>query len=136
MSSSTSNSDFIIKPLATSAVAVAINQFILKENDMNKSLYLGAAAGLGVAGGSFIGSMMPDINFGSQQYFGNGKGVSQRIAEIGLGTAGAFVLNSYVLKNTSFRDNYINQIGVIVVADLAGEYISDYVAGRPLAIFE
>ena len=31
---------------------------------------------------------------------------------------------------------YMNTIGVIVAADLAGEYISDYVAGRPLAIFE
>jgi len=39
MSLLTSNSDFMIKPLATGAVAVAINQFILKENDMNKSLY-------------------------------------------------------------------------------------------------
>ena len=136
MSSSTSNSDFIIKPLATGAVAVAINQFILKENDMNKSLYLGVASAVGVAGGQFVGSMIPPMNFGQQAYFGNGKGVYQRIAEIGLGTAGAFVLNTYVLKNTSFRDNYINQIGVIIAADLAGEYISDYVAGRALAIFE
>ena len=40
MSSTTSsNSDFIIKPVSTAVVAVAINQFILKENDMNKSLY-------------------------------------------------------------------------------------------------
>ena len=132
---SSSTSDFVIKPLATGAVAVAINQFILKENDMNKSLYLGIAAAGGVAAGGFVGSMIPPMNFG-QAYFGNGKGVSQRIAEIGLGTGAAFVLNTYVLKNTSFRDNYVNQIGVIVAADLAGEYISDYVAGRPLAIFE
>ena len=136
MSSSTSNSDFIIKPLATGAVAVAINQFILKENDMNRSMYLGIAAAGGAAAGSFVGSMLPDMNFGSQQYFGNGKGVSQRIAEIGMGSGAAFILNTYVLKNTSFRDNWMNQIGVIVAADLAGEYISDYVAGRPLAIFE
>ena len=136
MSSSTSNSDFIIKPLATGAVAVAINQFILKENDMNRSMYLGIAAAGGAAAGSFVGSMLPDMNFGSQQYFGNGKGVSQRIAEVGMGSGAAFILNTYVLKNTSFRDNWMNQIGVIVAADLAGEYISDYVAGRPLAIFE
>ena len=136
MSSSTSNSDFIIKPLSTAAVAVAIDQFILKESNMQKSMYLGASAGLGVAAGGFVASMIPPMNFGQQAYFGNGKGVSARIAEIGLGTGAAFVLNTYVLRNTSFRDNYMNQIGVIVAADLAGEYISDYVAGRPLAIFE
>ena len=136
MSSSTSNSDFIIKPVSSAVVAIAIDQFFLKESNMQKSMYLGAAVGLGVAGGSFVGSMIPPMNFGQQAYFGNGKGVSARIAEIGLGTGAAFVLNTYVLKNTSFRDNYVNQIGVIVAADLAGEYISDYVAGRPLAIFE
>ena len=134
-SSSTSNSDFIIKPLATGVVAVALNQFILKE-DMQKSMYLGIAAAGGVAGGSFVASMIPPMNFGNTAYFGNGKGVAARIAEIGLGTAGSFVLNTYVLKNSSFRDNYMNQIGVIIAADLAGEYISDYVAGRALAIFE
>ena len=135
-SSSTSNSDFIIKPLSTAALAVAINQFILKENDMQKSMYLGAAAGLGVAAGGYVGSMIPPMNFGNSAYFGNGKGVSARIAEIGLGTAGAFVLNTYVLKNSSFNDNYMNVIGVIIAADLAGEYITDYISGRALAIFE
>ena len=135
-SSSPSNSDFIIKPASTAAVAFAINNFILKENDMQKSMYLAAAAGLGVAAGGYVGSMIPPMNFGNSAYFGNGKGVSARIAEIGVGTAGAFILNTYVLKNSSFRDNYMNQIGVIIAADLAGEYITDYVAGRALAIFE
>ena len=136
MSSSTRNSDFIIKPLSTAAVAVLINQFILKENDMQKSMYLGIAAAGGVAAGSFVASMIPPMNFGNTAYFGNGKGVSARIAEIGIGSAGAYVLNTFVLKNSSFRDNYMNQIGVIIAADLAGEYITDYVAGRALAIFE
>ena len=135
-SSSPSNSDFIIKPASTAAVAFAINNFILKENDMQKSMYLAAAAGLGVAAGGYVGSMIPPMNFGNSAYFGNGKGVSARIAEIGVGTAGAFILNTYVLKNSSFRDNYMNQIGVIIAADLAGEYITDYVAGRALAVFE
>ena len=55
MSSSTSNSDFIIKPLSIAVVTVAINQFILKENNTNKSLYMGIAAECGVAAGGFVG---------------------------------------------------------------------------------
>ena len=131
-----SNSDMLIKPLSTAAVAVALDQFILKESNMQKSLYLGVAAGVGVSAAGFVSGMIPAVNFGNQAYFGNGKGVSQRIAEIGLGTGVAYVINQYVLKNTGFRDNYMNQIGVIIASDLAGEYISDYIAGRPLAIFE
>jgi len=129
-----SNSDFVIKPLATAAVAVAIDQFILK-NDMNRSMYLGLASGVGASLGSSIG-FLPPVNFGMQSFFGNGKGVTQRITEMGVGVGAAYVINNYVLKNTGFRDNFTNQIGVIVAADLAGEYISDYIAGRPLAFFE
>ena len=129
-----SSSDFFIKPLATGCVAVAIDQFILK-NDMNRSMYIGLAAGVGASLGSTIG-FIPPINFGMQTFFGNGKGASQRLTEMAVGVGAAYVINNYVLKNTSFRDNFTNQIGVIVVADLAGEYISDYISGRPLAFFE
>ena len=90
-----SNSDFIIKPLATAAVAVAIDQFLLK-SDMNRAMYLGAAAGVGVAFGGFVGSSLPAVKFGNQAYFGNGKGVTQRVSEIGIGVGASFVINNYV----------------------------------------
>ena len=47
-------------------------------------MYLGIAAAGGVAAGSFVASMIPPMNFGNTAYFGNGKGVSARIAEIGM----------------------------------------------------
>ena len=134
--SSTSNSDMLIKPMATAAVAVALDQFILKESNMQKSIYLGVASGIGAGAGSFVASSLPGLNFGNETYFGNGKGLSQRLAEVTIGTGASFVLNQYVLKNSGFRDNYMSTIGVILASDLAGEYISDFFAGRLLAIFE
>ena len=133
---SSTNSDMLIKPMATAAVAVALDQFILKESNMQKSIYLGVASGIGAGAGSFVSTYLPGLNFGNETYFGNGKGLSQRLAEITIGTAASYGINTFVLKNTGFRDNYMNTIGVILAADLAGEYITDYMAGRPLAIFE
>jgi hypothetical protein len=127
------NSDFIVKPMATALVAFAIDSFVLKETDTNKTISIAVAAGAGAAGGMMLGSFLPSFDLGT--YFGNGKGLSQRVAEIGLGAAGSYVVNTMVLKNVSYRENAFDKIPVFIAADIAGEYISDYIAGRPLAIF-
>ena len=127
------NSDFIVKPVATALVAFVIDSFVLKETDTNKTISIAVAAGAGAAGGMMVGSFLPSFDLGT--YFGNGKGLSQRVAEIGLGAAGSYVVNTMVLKNDSYRENAFDKIPVFIAADIAGEYISDYIAGRPLAIF-
>ena len=127
------NSDFIVKPVATALVAFVIDSFVLKETDTNKTIALSLSAGAGAAAGSMVGSFLPSFDLGT--YFGNGKGLSQRVAEIGLGAAGSYVVNTMVLKNVSYRENAFDKIPVFIAADIAGEYISDYIAGRPLAIF-
>jgi len=127
------NSDFIVKPVATALVAFVIDSFVLKETDTNKTISIAVAAGAGAAGGMMVGSFLPSFDLGT--YFGNGKGLSQRVAEIGLGAAGSYVVNTMVLKNVSYRENAFDKIPVFIAADIAGEYISDYIAGRPLAIF-
>ena len=127
------NSDFIVKPVATALVAFVIDSFVLKETDTNKTISIAVAAGACAAGGMMVGSFLPSFDLGT--YFGNGKGLSQRVAEIGLGAAGSYVVNTMVLKNVSYRENAFDKIPVFIAADIAGEYISDYIAGRPLAIF-
>ena len=127
------NSDFIVKPVATALVAFVIDSFVLKETDTNKTISIAVSAGAGAAAGSMVGSFLPSFDLGT--YFGNGKGLSQRVAEIGIGAAGSYVVNTMVLKNVSYRANAFDKIPVFIAADIAGEYIADYIAGRPLAIF-
>ena len=83
-----------------------------------------------------IGSSLPDLSTTLPTFLGNGKGLMQRAVEIGSGTGASYVINKYVMKNSSYKENIMNKIGAIVVADLAGEYISDYIAGRPLSFLE
>ena len=132
---SSSNSDFIVKPMATGVTAYLLDVFVLKETNTSKSISLGVSAAAGVTIGGMVGGLTPPINFNNTSFFGNGKGLSARITEIGAGTASSYIINNYVMKNVGYRDTMYNTIGVIVVADLVGEYISDFIAGRPLAIF-
>jgi hypothetical protein len=67
-------------------------------------------------------------------FLGNGKGLMQRVAEVGFGTGIGFAVNKFVFKNTGYRENMINKLGVLAAADIGGEYITDYLAGRPLSI--
>jgi hypothetical protein len=81
-----------------------------------------------------IGSSLPDMSESLPVFLGNGKGLMQRVAEVGFGTGIGFALNKFVFKNSGYRENMTNKLGVFVAADIGGEYITDFLAGRPLSI--
>ena len=81
-----------------------------------------------------IGSHLPDISHYIPTFLGNGKWLTQRVAKIGLGTGASFVVNQYILKKCSYREKIYNKIGAIAVADIAGDYICDFITGRQLSI--
>lgn len=122
----------LLKPLISGGAVVALDMFYLKEQNLNNSLIFGGAVAAGVYVGGMLGQYAPDI---SLPILGNGKGLEQRIVEIASGAGSAFVLNKYVMKNTSYRDDTMQKLGVIIVADLVGELASDVLAGRPLSVF-
>ena len=81
-----------------------------------------------------IGSSIPDLSNSLPVFLGNGKGIIERVAEIGASVGTSYAINRFVLKNNSYRENITNKLITLSAADIAGEYISDFVAGRPLSI--
>jgi hypothetical protein len=134
MTSVSTSSDFMIKPLATAGLVVALDQFFLNESNINNSIIFAASAGAGVYAGMMIGSSLPDMSESLPVFLGNGKGLMQRVAEVGFGTGIGFAVNKFVFKNSGYRENMTNKLGVLVAADIGGEYITDFLAGRPLSI--
>jgi len=134
MTSVSTSSDYMIKPLATAGLVVALDQFFLNESNINNSIIFGASAGAGVYAGMMIGSSLPDMSESLPVFLGNGKGLMQRVAEVGFGTGVGFAVNKFVFKNSGYRENMTNKLGVLVAADIGGEYITDFLAGRPLSI--
>ena len=136
VNTSATSSDYMIKPLASAGFAVAIDQMILGETDLNKSLIFGASAGVGVYGGMMVASYIPDLSESVPAILGNGKGLVQRVAEVGFGSGAGYAINKYVLKNSSYRENMTNKLIALVAADIGGEYVSDFMAGRPLSFLQ
>lgn len=120
-----------LKPIITAIVSTAGDKYILNQADMNKSLYFGVAVGAGVYLASMVTPMLPS----SQGSMGDMsiKTLETRIAEIGLGAGAAYALNRYALNNEPNRNDMMKKLALIAGSDFIAEYITDYMAGRPLS---
>ena len=134
--STPASSDYMIKPLATAAIVFGLDQMVLNESNINNSIIFGVSAAAGVYGGMMIGYAIPDMSSSLPVFLGNGKGLIQRVAEVGFGTGIGFAVNKFVFKNSGYRENMTNKLGVLVAADIGGEYITDFIQGRPLSIMD
>ena len=81
---------------------VALDQFFLNESNINNSIIFAASAGAGVYAGMMVGSSLPDLSESLPVFLGNGKGLMQRVAEVGFGTGIGFAVYKIVFKNTGY----------------------------------
>lgn len=119
--------DFL-KPLIGGGLLVAIDKFYVKETNMQRSLYYGAAGAAGFFLGGIVAQYAPvqEFNF----FFSNGRNVAERFSEIAAGTASVVILNKFVLKNELNGTDLTSKVMQIVAADIAGEMISEMMLGE------
>jgi len=130
-----SNTSFI-KPLAMVAVVYAGDKYILNEQDMMRSLYLGVAGGIGVFAAASIAPMVPLQSMLPNGAYMDSKTLELRLLEIGGSVGVGFALNRYVLNNEPYVNLRTDKMALLAGADFVAEYIDDYVAGRPLSFFK
>ena len=123
----------LLKPIVMGATVVAIDKFVMKNQNMNESLYFGLAGAVGAYGGAMVAKAMP-LPLPSGDYF-DGKTLEMRIAEIGVGAGVGYALNKYALKNDFNQKNMLNKLGILAVSDFIAEYAVDYLQGRSLSFF-
>jgi hypothetical protein len=122
-----------VKPLATGAIAAALDKWALGQPDMKKSLYFGVAVAAGTGVATVASPMLPNlipVDLGSAA---DGKTLTGRVAEVALGSGAAWGVNKYILKNEIAREDWMKRAGVIALAGFGGEYVADYMAGNPLS---
>ena len=132
--SSTSTNSSYLKPLITGAVAVAGDRFLLNEQDMNKSLYFGAACAAGTFLGGMVGDLLPVVIPAGATYY-DAKTLEQRLAEVGIGAVSAYVINTQFLKNDFEFSQMYPKLALIAGSDFIAEYIVDYYENRALSFF-
>ena len=130
-----SNSNFI-KPIAMAGCVIVGDKYLLGENDMNRSLYLGIAGGAGVYAASLVAPMLPLESMLPDGSFTDSKTLELRLVEVAGAVGVSFVLNKYVLKNDPFINIQYDKLALLAGADFVSEYIDDYLAGRPLSFFK
>ena len=131
-----SSNNGILKPACIGATAIVLDKFYLGEQNLQRSLIFGALT----ASGSYLSEIvsphvtpnLPSLN--TEMY--NGKQLGERITEVGIDTASVYVVNKYVLGNDIYRDEMLQRMGVIAVADVVGTYVAEYIDGQPLSYIQ
>ena len=125
-----------IKPIAMAGCVIAGDKFILKETDMNRSMYLGAAGAAGVLAAQMVAPMITTNISMINGAYTDSKTLELRVLAISGAVGVAFVLNKFVLKNEIYVNNDLNKIALLAGADFVAEYIDDYLSGRTLSFFK
>ena len=128
------NSTFVKGGIAM-ATAVALDMFFLKDPDFTTSLMIGAAAGAGSVGGSYLAkltpALLPDDSSNPPLY--KGQAVMERVFEVA-GSAGAIItLERY--GNINRQDSIVEIIGISAVAVAVAEVVEDFLTGQPISVF-
>ena len=132
MSSSTATTDYV-KPLAAAATAIVLDKYVLMNPNMMSSAYFGASVGAALFGVKMLDLQVPKFLPDIPSIGATGQTLSNRVAEISAGVGGAYVISKFVVKDTSSPQMMMKRAAVVVAADLAGEYASDYFHSRPLS---
>jgi len=133
-SSSVFVSPLYVKPIASGAVAILLDRYVLKNPDTQNCLYFGGAVAFGTAFAQVFSGLDLGILPDSQIY--SGKLVSQRLIEIILAGGSAYGVNRFVLNNDFQPSQMTAKLGVIVASEIIGEYISDYMSASPLSYLQ
>jgi len=121
-----------LKPFLVGGLVIAADKFLLNQPNMNSSLYFGASSVVGIYLAQNLKQMLPS-NQGQISTMIDVKTLETRMLEVSLGAGATYAINKFALKNDLKPNELIQKLGVIVAADFIGEYLDDYIAGRPLS---
>ena len=124
-----------LKPFLVGASIIALDKFVLNQQDMNSSLYFGVAGVAGIFAAQLLVPMLPN-NQGTFSDMVDTKTLETRVLEVGLGTGATFAINKFVLNNDIRPNDLLQKAGVIVAADFISEYIDDYMNNRALSFLK
>ena len=119
-------SHVFVKPFVAGISSAIADHFILKNTDMQSNLMFGGAVGGGIFISSSAGQLLSPL-FPTHTPIGAlGKNLEARIIEVSFGSASAYALNYFVLKNEYNTRNLLYKVGIIAASDVLGECVCEF----------
>ena len=116
----------VAKPLFAGLAAAAADHYLMQNPTLKDNAMFGAAVGAGIFAVSWVEPLVSPL-FPTKTPMGNmGKALEGRIVEIACGSAAAYALNRFVLKNEFNPRNMMKKIGIVAAADLVGETVCEF----------
>jgi hypothetical protein len=123
-----------LKPFLVGASIVALDKFVLNQQNINSSIYFGVSGVIGIFAAQMVVLMLP--NQGTISNMVDTKTLETRVLEIGLGTGATYAINKFALNNDLRPNDLLQKVCVILAADFISEYIDDYMNNRPLSFLK
>lgn len=118
-------SHVVAKPLFAGITAAAAEHLLMKNNDIKSCVMFGGAVGAGVFGASSVGAIVGPMLHTSTPMGALGKNLEMRVIEIACGSASAYALNHFVLKNEYNTNNLLYKLAIVAGADFVGEAVCE-----------
>ena len=123
---------FANAPLFSAIYSGLLDYFIMQRND-DKDMSSSVKFALSVGAGSLIGNYVAD----NISQSANLPTVAERVMEVAAGSAGAYAINRYMLKNDWAQDNetFIKKVALIGASEFLATYTVEYMQGSALSYF-
>ena len=111
----------IVKPVVAGVAAGAMDHFVMGNPDLKRCGLFGGAVGLGIMAVSPV-EMIVSPYFPTNTPMGHiGKALEGRIVEVACGSAAAYALNRFVLKNEYTSQDLLYKLAIVAAADIVAE---------------
>jgi hypothetical protein len=116
----------VAKPVVAGVTAAVADHFFMKNTNINSNVYFGAAVGAGIFSVSWVEPIVGPLFPTHTPIGAMSKGLEGRVVEIALGSASAYAMNKFILKNEYTNQDMVYKLGIVVFADLIGETVCEF----------
>ena len=129
----------LIKPVFVGVGCAIADNWLVYNMDKDpfsiaSSVTYGISAGLAVVASSYVAPSFDGMIPLSDTSFYNGKTLSDRIVEVGLGTIGTNLVNSILGK--PHPGTLTQRVIIFALSDMFGEYVADLITGEKMSYFQ
>jgi hypothetical protein len=128
-----------LKAISSGLVAAGLDNYINEKDNFNpdgigRSLTFGAVVAGSVVASHYIAPSLTNMVPIPDTALFSGKTLEHRLIEVTIASGASIGVSNYVFQSS--LGPTVTKIGIVVLADVIGEYIADYAHSKPLSYLQ